>query len=87
MLDSKGEESSVDKGTIQSESVSESNNSLISLLQSKGSVIRGKNGANYQRHGSFCMNSLSLPAEASIGVSFHVIFQFELNIISLPSLF
>lgn len=45
-----------------------SNSSLKSLLKSKGCEIKGKNGANYQRHGSFCINSLGLPAE-DIGVS------------------
>lgn len=48
-------------------SASVSNNSLKSLLKSKGGDIKGKNGANYQRHGSFCINSLGLPAE-DIGV-------------------
>lgn len=49
-------------------SASASDNSLKSLLKSKGGEIKGKNGAKYQRHGSFCINSLGLPAE-DIGVS------------------
>ncbi|KAG4066397.1 hypothetical protein HA402_007033 [Bradysia odoriphaga] len=44
-------------------SASVSNSSLKSLLKSKGGEIKGKNGAIYHRHGSFCINSLGLPAE------------------------
>lgn len=57
-----------DNSDVQSNSASKSHNSLKSILQSKGGeLIKGKNGANYQRHGSFCINSLGLPAE-DIGV-------------------
>lgn len=63
------EEETSDRETMDalSNSISKSNNSLKSLLRS-GEAIKGKNGANYQRHGSFCINSLGLPAE-DIGVS------------------
>lgn len=57
----------VGKDTSELVSNSWSNNSLKTRLQSKGCEIKGKNGANYQRHGSFCINSLGLPAE-DIGV-------------------
>ncbi len=56
-----------------SHTVSKSVNSLKSLLKSKGE-IKGKNGANYQRHGSFCINSLGLPAE-DFGVIFFFCFR------------
>lgn len=62
---------------VLSNSASKSNNSLKSLLRS-GEAIKGKNGANYQRHGSFCINSLGLPAE-DIGVSPEILSLFEIK--------
>lgn len=60
---------SADRDDTDVQSDFKSSNSLKSLLQSKICEIKGKSGANYQRHGSFCINSLGLPAE-DIGVSF-----------------
>lgn len=63
---------------VQSNSASKSHNSLKSLLQSKNGEIKGKNGANYQRHGSFCINSLGLPAE-DISVRLGTLYTFDFN--------
>lgn len=73
-------DSSYDRDTtydVGSSSASKSNRSLKSLLQSKGYEIKGKNGANYHRHDAFCINSLNLPAEDSVGVS--LIYDFGFN--------
>ncbi|KAJ6633414.1 Galactose mutarotase [Pseudolycoriella hygida] len=61
---------SFDRDTVDLELTGKSDHSLKSgVLYSRGGEIKGKDGASYERHGAFCINSLGLPAE-DIGNNF-----------------